>query len=135
MLRTLPGTGYRLVMPVGLQQLPVGVHELTLSGLRKMIGNLLCNACQHTERGQILVQLVAGWLVIEDTGVGIPQKVRARLFERFVHDDDRPAHEGAGLGLSIVKRVVDHSGWDLRLEIPAAGGTRFILCFPIVPNT
>lgn len=98
-----------------------------------VIGNLLRNACRHTEQGQILVQLAAGRLVIEDTGSGIPQKVRERLFERFVHGDDLPAHEGTGLGLSIVKRVVDHVGWGICLEIPQAGGTRFVLTFPIVP--
>lgn len=100
-----------------------------------VIGNLLRNACRHTEQGQILVQLAAGRLVIEDTGSGIPQKVRERLFERFVHDDDRQTHEGTGLGLSIVKRVVDHIGWGVHLETPQAGGTRFVLAFPIVPDT
>lgn len=98
-----------------------------------VIGNLLRNACRHTEQGLILVQLAAGRLVVEDTGTGIPQKVRERLFERFVHGDDRPAHEGTGLGLSIVKRVADHIGWDVRLEIPEGGGTRFVLSFPAVP--
>ncbi|PMR68499.1 ATP-binding protein [Halomonas heilongjiangensis] len=98
-----------------------------------VIGNLLRNACRHTDQGMILVQLAAGRLVIEDTGTGIPQRVRERLFERFVHGDDRPAHEGTGLGLSIVKRVAEHIGWDVRLEIPEVGGTRFVLSFPAVP--
>ncbi len=98
-----------------------------------VIGNLLRNACRHTDQGMILVQLAAGQLVIEDSGTGIPQRVRERLFERFVHGDDRPAHEGTGLGLSIVKRVAEHIGWDVRLEIPEAGGTRFVLSFPAVP--
>lgn len=99
-----------------------------------VIGNLLRNACRHTEQGQVLVQLAAGRLVIEDTGTGIPQKVRERLFERFVHGGDQPAHEGTGLGLSIVKRVADHIGWDVHLEIPEGGGTRFVLSFPAEPS-
>lgn len=112
----------------------VSVHvRPELAGI--VLGNLLRNACRHTEQGQVLVQLAAGRLVIEDTGSGIPQKVRERLFERFVHGDDLPAHEGTGLGLSIVKRVVDHVGWDVRLEIPQAGGTRFVLTFPIVRDS
>lgn len=97
-----------------------------------VIGNLLRNACQHTEQGRIRVQLEPGRLVIEDTGAGIPPAVRARLFERFVHGD-RQAQEGAGLGLSIVKRVVEHIGWDIRLETPEAGGSRFVLHFPALP--
>lgn len=99
-----------------------------------VIGNLLRNACRHTEQGLVYAQLSAGRLVIEDTGTGIPENVRERLFERFVHGDDRPAHEGAGLGLSIVKRVADHIGWDIRLEIPQGGGTRFVLSFPIASS-
>ncbi|WP_240224153.1 sensor histidine kinase [Rheinheimera hassiensis] len=95
-----------------------------------VIGNLLRNACRHTEQGYILVQLRAGQLIVEDSGVGISAVVRARLFERFVHGDDNPAHEGMGLGLSIVKRVVEHIGWDIQLETPATGGTRFVLNFP-----
>lgn len=95
-----------------------------------VIGNLLRNACRHTEQGLIRVQLAVGSLVIEDTGTGVPKNVRERLFERFVHGDDRPEHEGAGLGLSIVKRVADHIGWDIRLETPQSGGARFILSFP-----
>lgn len=95
-----------------------------------IIGNLLRNACQHTEQGSITVQLGPGRLVVEDTGTGIPQRVRERLFERFVHEGNWPAYEGAGLGLSIVKRVAEHIGWDVRLETVQAGGTRFVLCFP-----
>ncbi|WP_339526443.1 sensor histidine kinase [Pseudomonas sp. EA_35y_Pfl2_R111] len=100
-----------------------------------IIGNLLRNACQHTEQGSITVQLGAGWLVVEDSGTGIPQRVRERLFERFVHEGHWPAHEGSGLGLSIVKRVADHIGWDVRLETVPGGGTRFVLSFPALPTT
>lgn len=95
-----------------------------------MIGNLLRNACQHTDRGTISVRLTPGRLVIEDTGMGIPDAVHERLFERFVHGSGGAGHEGLGLGLSIVKRVVEHIGWDIRHEVPEGGGTRFVLTFP-----
>ncbi|MDR6982926.1 signal transduction histidine kinase [Rheinheimera pacifica] len=110
-------------------QAPVFARVHTeLAGI--VIGNLLRNACRHTEQGYILVQLGAGQLVIEDSGVGISAAVHARLFQRFVHGNDSPAHEGMGLGLSIVKRVVEHIGWDIQVETPPAGGTRFVLNFP-----
>lgn len=95
-----------------------------------VIGNLLRNACRHTDQGHVAVRLTPGQLVIEDTGDGLPPNIRERLFERFVHGDTRPRHEGTGLGLSIVKRVVDHVGWRVDLETPTAGGTRFVLTFP-----
>ncbi|WP_409525240.1 ATP-binding protein [Nitrincola sp. MINF-07-Sa-05] len=99
-----------------------------------LIGNLLRNACRHTDEGRVLIQLSAGRLVIEDTGIGLPPNVRERLFERFVHGSNQPEHEGMGLGLSIVKRVVDHLGWEMHLETPNAGGTRFVLSFPATPT-
>ena len=95
-----------------------------------VIGNLLRNACRHTDEGTVLVSLIADRIIIEDTGVGLPPNVRERLFERFIHGDTQPQHEGMGLGLSIVKRVVDHIGWGIRLETPPGGGTRFVLTIP-----
>jgi signal transduction histidine kinase len=92
------------------------------------VGNLLRNACQHVERGHVLVRLEADRLVVEDTGPGIPEAVRARLFERFVRGATEDG-QGSGLGLSIVKRVAEHIGWTVRLETPAGGGSRFILGF------
>lgn len=92
------------------------------------IGNLVRNACQFTERGTVTVKLAAKSAVIEDTGAGVPESVRLRLFERFV----RGSHEqvtGSGLGLAIVKRVAEHLGWELRLEDREEGGTRFVLSF------
>lgn len=93
------------------------------------IGNLLRNACQYTEHGSVKVQATAQQLTIEDNGPGVPENVRARLFERFVRGNDNP-HVGSGLGLAIVKRVADHLGWQIAHETPIAGGSRFILTFP-----
>lgn len=98
-----------------------------------VVGNLLRNACQHTDAGTIAVRLTETRLTIEDNGPGIPATVRERLFERFVQGrKDSP--EGTGLGLSIVKRVAEHIGWDIRLECPPGGGSRFILSFPSVTS-
>ncbi|MGV3655493.1 MAG: sensor histidine kinase [Noviherbaspirillum sp.] len=93
-----------------------------------VVGNLLRNACQHTEQGRIRISLSPTRLIIEDSGPGIPEAVRNRLFERFVHGDAGP-DAGAGLGLSIVKRVADHLGWEVWLEGCESGGSRFIVGF------
>jgi signal transduction histidine kinase len=93
------------------------------------IGNLLRNACQYTEHGTVTARLMPGSLVIEDTGAGLPESVRGHLFERFMHGgDDQVA--GSGLGLAIVKRVTEHLAWNIRLEAPPEGGSRFIVTFP-----
>lgn len=93
------------------------------------IGNLVRNACQFTERGEVFVRLATGLAVVEDTGVGVPESIRARLFERFVRGSDENVI-GSGLGLAIVKRVTDHLGWSIRLEDRPGGGSRFVLTFP-----
>lgn len=93
------------------------------------VGNLVRNACQHTERGEMLVVLRADAIVVSDTGPGLPDQVVARLFERFVHGGAESAH-GNGMGLAIVKRVADHLGWSIRYERTAEGGSRFVLELP-----
>jgi signal transduction histidine kinase len=92
------------------------------------IGNLLRNACQYTEQGTVTVSLETHCIVIEDSGVGLPESVRSRLFERFVRGHDESI-AGSGLGLSIVKRVVEHLGWNIQLEDSPGGGSRFTLVF------
>jgi signal transduction histidine kinase len=91
------------------------------------IGNLIRNACQFTERGTVRALLRADALVVEDTGPGVPEPIRSRLFEPFVRGDASGA--GTGLGLSIVKRVAEHVGWTIRLDDAPGGGSRFTLAF------
>jgi signal transduction histidine kinase len=97
------------------------------------VSNLLRNACHFTERGSVRVALGCDALVVEDTGPGVPQAVRRRLFEPFVRGRD-DASAGSGLGLSIVKRVTEHLGWTIRLDDAPHGGSRFTLTFaPLQP--
>lgn len=93
-----------------------------------VIRNLLRNAFQYTDAGEVTVELRPDRLVVEDTGAGIPEAVRARLFERHVrgHDDRVP---GSGLGLAIAQRLCEHMDWELALENRAGGGSRFVVTF------
>lgn len=93
------------------------------------VSNLLRNACQHTEQGVITVCLNTAGIVVEDSGTGLPEAVRARLFDRFVRGDD-DFISGSGLGLSIVKRVTEHLGWSVQHDPSPSGGSRFTLQFP-----
>ena len=92
------------------------------------IGNLLRNACQFTDVGEVMVTVTPEHIVVEDTGVGIPDALRERLFERYVRGDHQRV-AGSGLGLAIVRRVAEHLGWDVRHEDRAGGGSRFVLDF------
>lgn len=98
------------------------------------IGNLVRNACQFTEQGEVLLVLDRDTLVVEDTGVGVPEAVRARVFDRFIRA--APDHvAGTGLGLAIVRRIAEHLGWTVLLEARPGGGSRFVVTFPHTGDT
>lgn len=92
------------------------------------IRNLLDNAMCHTPPGcEIVVSIDAkGRLCVSDDGPGVPAVFHERLFERFSKAN---AHSfGAGLGLSIVSRVMALHGGEASLD-PSAAGARFVLNF------
>jgi signal transduction histidine kinase len=95
------------------------------------VGNLLRNAFQYTASGYVAVRLSSIQLIVEDSGPGLPESVRSRLFERFVRGDNEQM-AGSGLGFAITRRITEHLGWQLSLEDPPAGGSRFVLGFSTV---
>ncbi len=94
-----------------------------------VVGNVLRNACQYTDEGEIVVRLRAGSIVVDDTGPGIPQAVRGHVFERFVRGADTDS-QGAGLGLAIATRIVEHLGWEIEFDDLDGRGSRFVMRFP-----
>lgn len=97
--------------------------------LQELVANLAENALKYTPRGGRVTVRVRGGeapvLEVEDTGPGIPEADRERIFERFYRVPGSGAH-GAGLGLSIVKTVADRHGATLAVETGDGGrGARF----------
>jgi signal transduction histidine kinase/CheY-like chemotaxis protein len=106
--------------------------------LRQIIDNLLTNAVKYTERGGISIdaQLLAGKsllrLEISDTGVGIHPDEVARLFEPFYRSPATAAMaEGSGLGLAVVRSLVDLMGGSIRVDSTIGQGTSVIVEVPI----
>jgi len=104
--------------------------------LEQMLINLLDNAIKYTEKGKIVLALKQKdetvEIILEDTGIGIPQEHLSRIFERFyVVDKSRSKRlGGTGLGLSIVKHIVlSHKG-TIAVESSLAKGTRFTIMLP-----
>jgi two-component system, OmpR family, phosphate regulon sensor histidine kinase PhoR len=104
--------------------------------LEQMLINLLDNAIKYTEKGKIVLALKRKngtvEIVVEDTGIGIPQEHLARIFERFYVVDKSRSKKlgGTGLGLSIVKHIVlSHKG-TIAVESSLTKGTTFTISLP-----
>jgi signal transduction histidine kinase len=86
-----------------------------------VLSNLIGNACRYTQKGSVEVTIAGNELRVADTGMGLSDAPEA-LFERGFRGDHAPGI-GGGLGLSIVKRVCDLYGWEVRLEQRPSGGS------------
>jgi signal transduction histidine kinase len=71
-----------------------------------------------------------------DSGIGIPEEERERIFDAFYQVDSSSTreHEGTGLGLSIVKRLVDAHGGTVRVTANEPTGTIFSVVLPAAPQ-
>jgi signal transduction histidine kinase len=92
-----------------------------------VIGNLIRNAFSYTETGTVVIRLLADRLIVSDTGIGIKADELARVFQRYYKGS---TSKGAGIGLSLVKRICDRYGWDVLIESRENEGTTAQLIFP-----
>lgn len=97
--------------------------------------NIINNAIKFTPvGGNIGVSLVGTQkninVRITDDGPSIPPEVAAKIFDKFYQGDNSRKTEGNGLGLALVKRVVDLSGGEIHVETPPKGGTCFVIELP-----
>jgi CheY-like chemotaxis protein len=104
--------------------------------LRQILVNLLGNAVKFTERGEVMVSVAARpadagrvelILAVRDTGIGIPEEGRARLFRSFSQVDASTTRKfgGTGLGLAISKRLAELMGGRMWVESEAGRGSTF----------
>ena len=115
--------------------------DISLTGscvmLYRVMSNLLENAAKYNrEHGSI--SIVTGrddngvTVKIEDTGIGIPEEALPHIFEPFYRVDQSRSRAvgGAGLGLPLVKDIVEKHGGEVTVKSAAGEGTTFILRFP-----
>jgi signal transduction histidine kinase len=106
--------------------------------LKQLLSNLLSNAIKFTpDGGQITVQLRKtehdAVIRVQDTGIGIAPEHLQRIFDRFYQADAsrvRLGGEGAGLGLSIARWIVEAHGGKIAVESRVGEGTTFTLTLP-----
>ncbi len=103
--------------------------------VRQVLQNLLSNAVGFSKPEGVVH--LSCWredgemvFLVEDEGVGIPKDQQERIFERFESRSQGSKHRGAGLGLSIVKSLVDLHGGDTVLDSEPGRGTKVTVRFP-----
>jgi len=118
--------------------------------VRQILDNLLHNALKYTSAGEIRVRLAVRSdtepgsddgappaevvaLSVQDTGIGIAAEAMARIFEPYVRLEDRrlPGAEGTGLGLAVVRRLVDRLDGRLEVDSVPQQGTCFTVLLPL----
>ncbi len=97
-----------------------------LSIVQAAIGNLLRNAIENSDRGEIRIRLEAdATVVIEDPGHGMTPEEISAIYARAA----RGGSDSGGIGLELIARLCEHLGWDLRFASGANSGTTTTLHF------
>jgi CheY-like chemotaxis protein len=108
---------------------------LNTGALHRILDNLIGNAIKFTEKGGVTVRVEAEAqavrLCVEDTGIGISEAFREKLFDDFTQESTGlgRTHEGSGLGLAITQRLVEQMDGTLDVESQQGEGTRFSIRF------
>ncbi len=107
--------------------------------LEQIITNLIGNAIKFTgDGGQITAELSSNTsratIAVSDSGIGIAEDQLDRLFDRFYQLDHRETHQGSGLGLSIVKELVELNGGSVEVESTPEVGSTFKIHLPLADN-
>jgi len=110
--------------------------EADAAYMERAITNLVSNAIKFTPSGgkvTVRIALVGGCLAIavSDTGVGIPSDELAAIFDKYTRGRASGAVEGSGLGLFIVKSVVEAHGGTIEVESTVGVGSRFTIRMPV----
>ena len=118
------------------QRLPLIHGDIAM--MQRVLENLLVNGLRHTPEGgriSITVDVDSGNVVVKisDTGCGIPGEEVPRIFDRFYQRDKTASNEnpGAGLGLSIVKRILELHGSVIKVKSEPDHGTTFSFSMPV----
>lgn len=103
--------------------------------IMQVCGNLLSNAIKFTQSGRVSLHMEYNGcvlsIVVEDTGSGMSEEDQQRVFGTFERLSNAATQDGFGLGLSIVKRIVDMLDGTIRLDSEKGKGSRFTIELPM----
>jgi signal transduction histidine kinase len=116
-----------------------GTVELDAARLARLLRKLICNAVKFTDRGGVIITVRGhdgtdrpASIAVRDTGCGIPAELHASIFEPFNQAEmsERRAHDGAGLGLPIARRLAESMGCTLVVQSEVGVGSLFTIELP-----
>lgn len=106
--------------------------------LERILLNLISNAVKFTNPGDTIsvtlkVLKDEVYICVKDTGIGIQKEKLSQLFQRFKQIDPllNRSHEGSGIGLTIVKALVELHGGTIEVKSNYGEGTEFLICLPV----
>jgi two-component system, OmpR family, sensor kinase len=120
----------------------MGTRSLTMVGDQKLLfqvfNNIISNAVKYSPRGGVIkvaARIDAGQIevMVQDQGLGIPPADRGRLFERYYRGSNVSGIVGTGIGLYLVKTVIDLHGGTIAVESKEGEGSRFLIRLPSLP--
>lgn len=112
------------------------IIKTTHERITEILDNLVSNAIKYNkDGGRIIVTLRGKTLIVEDTGIGIASEELPHIFSRFYTVDKSHGESvGFGLGLPIVRKLCDRSGWKLSVDSVLGEGTTFKVEFGSTDN-
>ncbi len=131
-------TTHKVVLNTDLKSLPA---LLDRDRMIQVLDNLVSNAIKYTNGGTVSVDLAADddhiFIDVSDEGAGIPEDAREALFAAFfrTRDANESAVPGLGLGLYIVRELVQAHDGTIRITEAPGGGARFSIELPRVPDS
>lgn len=103
---------------------------------RQVLANLLDNALKYTQPGgqiRVACRTLGSWIEVrlQDNGQGIPQAEQSRIWERLYRGDKSRSERGLGLGLSLVKAIVQAHGGEAQVSSQPGEGSEFTIRIPV----
>jgi signal transduction histidine kinase len=131
-LATGKGLGFKVEVPPDLPSGHGDERRLT-----QVLLNLAGNAIKFTDKGEVVIRASAAndsfTVAVRDTGPGIAEADRTKIFEEFQQADNSSTREkgGTGLGLSIAKRIIEMHGGRIWVESTVGRGSTFLFTLPV----
>ncbi len=115
---------------------PVVEASVDVNRLRQALANLLDNALKYTQTGgairmSVTKEASAVLIRIQDTGMGITAEELPRIWNRLYRGDRSRSEEGLGLGLSLVKAIVEAHGGKVTVTSTVGQGSEFVVSLPL----